>query len=569
MEQSVHHLKFKIILMPDQTYTIEQLGQRVKASNPQAFGNFSDQEVGQRVLQRKPELQKIISNPSPNQSLPSQPKQDGFFSGLVKGIAKPFLEVGAAANNVYNAGSDLLKGGFSQNATNQAAQDLKSSYNIPFFGETKPAVTGDESTGESLKKQFGYGAQIASTLMPGAGEAGLGAKALSYGGLNAIGEAGRQATNNEQFDLKKVATSGALGAALPLGGALLRKTAKFGGNLAAEALGKTTGTSADVIREAFNNPNVMKFARASGGNQAGLQEQALEEAQKGLKNIVQKRGNEYVAQLEKIKSSGQETQAVLTSARDHANQLLQDFNITIGEGKKLNNLNFSGSTITKNNDVVQKAFNDVQGWTDTSAAGIDRLQKRLGQFANDIPVTERGGAHSFIVELQNTVKNGLKENVPGYREMTSKYAQASDLIEEIQKSLSLKDSASKDTAIKKLMSTVRENQDLRKEFVDTLGGSSGTDIRGKLAGAALAPWTPRGLTGKLTSSGAGAVGILHPGSIPIIGAYLAAASPRLVGEFTSLLGRIPKTMISSGRFSPAIQNGIRLILQKSVAPQNQ
>lgn len=537
-------------------------------SNPPSSNSLDD-------LAAKAGVKPISQNNSPISYPPSSPngssisnppnaKKDNFFVGLAKNIARPFAEVGTSAYNAVSGIDKLLQGDLQG-----ADREIHSTRNIPFLGETKPAVTGDESLGEATKKMAGYGAQMASTLAPGAGEAGLGFKALYYGGANALGTAGSKLTEGSNLDKpedwKDVGLSALYGAAVPVGGKLLSKTTKFGGNIAAEALGKTTGTSADVIREAFNNPKVIQFAREGAGNQAGLQEQALEEAQKGLQNIIKRRGNEYVAELEKIKSSGLETQPVLDATRENAVQLLKDFDIKAGnEGNKLNNLDFSGSTMTKNTEVAQKAFNDVMSWTDTSAAGLDRLKKRLGQYSDEIPVTERGGAHSFVSELQSTIKQGLEDNVPGYKEMTSKYAQASELIDDIKKALSLKNSASKDTAIKKLMSTMKDNQDFRKEFVDVLSGAAGTDIRGKLAGAALTPKFVQGMSGKIATGGASVGAFLHPTAMPLVLSYIAASSPRLVGELTSLLGRVTKTMISTGKFSPEIQNGIRLILQKSL-----
>lgn len=499
---------------------------------------------------------------------------DKFISGvgsIGKSIVKPFAEVGTS---IYNTGSGIGK--LAKGDVQGAAQELKKSRNIPLIGETKPAVTGDETLTESLKKQVGYGAQIASTIAP-VGKVGVGAKALvkgalKFGAAGALGEAGRELSDNEKLSATKISTSAAISGAIPAVGRLASKGLKGAGVIASEVLGKTTNTSADVIKEAFNNPNVMKFARSSKGNPVGLQEQALEEAQKGLKNIVERRGSQYVSKLEKIKSSGQDIQSVLSNTRDHASELLDNFDIKAGgEGKKLNNLDFSGSTITKNTEVAQKAFNDVMGWTDTTAAGLDKLQKRLGQYASDIPATERGGAHRFVTELQGKVKDGLKEKVPGYREMTQGYAQASELIDDIQKALSLKDTASKDTAIKKLMSTVRDNQDFRKEFVDVLSGASGSDISGKLAGAALSPWAVKGLGGKVALGGAGAIGaasFIHPSTVGLLISYVAASSPRLVGELTSLLGGVTKQAIKANKFTPEIQNGIRLILQQTLNKKN-
>jgi len=517
-----------------------------------------------------------------------QQKQDGFFKGLAKDVLKPFAEVGTAYVNTKRNASNVIDAlGNEYGKTGSVLQTIKNAatgkvmakdssqqtLNIPFLGETKPAFTGQETTGDAAKKIAGYGLEIGSYINPESSIEKLGAKALGktalkFGTASALGDLGRQLQGDEPINKMELLKSGLIGSAVPVVGRGASKLVKGVGNVGAELLGKTTGTSGDVIKEAFSNPNVIKFARQAGSKGANdLQKQALEEAQQGLKQIVKKRGDEYVGQLEKIKGTNQEVQQVLNNTRDTAKQLLSDFDIKLNEGKKLNNLNFENSTITKNNEIVQKSFNDVMSWTDTSAAGLDRLKKRLTQYANDIPATERGGAHSFITDLKNNLNNGLKENVPGYREMTSKYAQATELIDEVEKALSLKDTASQDTAIRKLMSTTKENNDLRKEFVDILSGASGTDIRGKLAGSALAPNFAGGLSGKIAQAaipGAGVAHYLNPSAVPLIGAYIAASSPRLMGEFTSLIGKATKPMIRANKFAPQIENGLRVLLQRSL-----
>ena len=558
----------------DQTYSIEEFGRKIKEKYPQ-YKDLDDAELGKKTLEKYPQYQnKIRTEPinTPSQNFSSeqpQQKPDGFFKGLAKAVVKPFAEVGTSA---YNVGSSIGK--LAQGDVQGASQAIGQSRNVPFLGETKPAFTGQETTGGAAKKIAGYGLEIGSTIAP-MGKVGLGIKELAktatrFGAGSVAGNLGSQLTNKpiDEISGKDALVSGLVGAAIPVVGRGASKLTKGVGSVGAELVGKTTGTSGDVIKEAFNNPNVIKFARQAGSKGANdLQKQALEEAQQGLKQIVQKRGNEYVKELEKIKGSNQQVQQVLSNTRDSAKQLLSDFDVKLQSGKKLNNLNFENSTITKNNEIVQKSFNDVMSWTDTSAAGLDRLKKRLTQYANDIPATERGGAHSFIIDLKNSLDNGLKENVPGYREMTSKYAQASDLIDDIQKALSLKDTASQDTAIRKLMSTTRENNDLRKEFVDILSGASKSDIRGKLAGSALAPNFAGGLSGKMAQAAipsAGVAGFLSPSAVPLIGAYIAASSPRLVGEFTNLIGKATKPMIKANKFTPQIQNGLRVLLQRSL-----
>jgi hypothetical protein len=77
---------------------------------------------------------KPAGKPQANISQQPQQEQDGFLKSLVKGAAKPFLEVGSTVNNVGNAIGSLVKGGFNQDAVNQANKDLHQTYNLPFFG---------------------------------------------------------------------------------------------------------------------------------------------------------------------------------------------------------------------------------------------------------------------------------------------------------------------------------------------------------------------------------------------------------------------------------------------------
>lgn len=140
-----------------------------------------------------------------------QTQKEGFFKGLVKGAAKPFLEVGATVNNTKNAIGSLVKGGFNQEAVNQADRDLHQTYNLPFFGETKPALTGDESFGESVKKQVGYGAELASNFVPVGKGVSVGKDVIKAVGKDAIKKTGGQILKNTLKTSGQFAASSALG----------------------------------------------------------------------------------------------------------------------------------------------------------------------------------------------------------------------------------------------------------------------------------------------------------------------------------------------------------------------
>jgi hypothetical protein len=93
-----------------------------------------------------------------------QPKKDGLLKTIGKGILKPFGEVGVGVYNAAKATADLARGDYGE-----AAQELKSSRNLPFLGETKPFMEGDEDFGEFTKKTVGYGLDIGSNVVGGFG----------------------------------------------------------------------------------------------------------------------------------------------------------------------------------------------------------------------------------------------------------------------------------------------------------------------------------------------------------------------------------------------------------------
>lgn len=508
-------------------------------------------------------------------------EQPGGFKSFVQGVAKPFAKVGASVLNIGETVGDLGRAGVAalqgdkekaSELVSEANRDIRQERSFGYLGNARPVgisqTTGqDLSPGRTALDVAGTGAEIASFAVPASG-AVKGAKTVGQVGLRALprvaadqaalgaaagvlGGAGQEA-QKEDATARSIAGAGAfggavgagIGAAIPTAGALARGATNTIGRIGAEVLGRSTGAGEAAIREAFSNPNVVKYARGAGKEgPEGLMTQALEDAQKGLKTLKQKRGAAYEKELNLIKLDKTQMDSILQDSRRVARDLLGSSGVTVDEsaGKLLNKLSFENSTIERGQGTVQKAFNDVMKWRDTTPAGLDKLKKKLSQHLDEIPVTERGGAFQFVLDLKNSVDSRLKSDVPGYQQMTSKYSEASDLIDEIQRALSLKDTAAKDTAIRKLMSTMRQNNELRKEMLDVLGAVAGRDISGKIAGATLSTATPRGLAGVLQPQigGVGAVSsFINPSTIPWLITYLAISSPRLVAEAVAVLSKI-------------------------------
>lgn len=514
--------------------------------------------VAQPSVQAQPSAPQAV--PAPEEKRPN----------ILQQIAKPFARVGASVGALVSGIGDLAKGDVAGANEALTRERNVAGVNVRPVGipEKQENIAFQPGAGNALKDVgrfaadvIGTGAEIGSYAAPASlltKGGSLGARVLGGAAAGAVGGSlgsfGQSLGEDKKPGqvLGSTLTGGLLGAgiggALPGVGAVAGKVLKPIGNTlgraVGEVLGKATGAGEGALREAYNSPAVIKFARRAGAEgPESLMTEALDGARRGLGQLKKVRGNEYLTELEKIKLNKSQLDDVIGGARARARELAAEQGIKFTEGKLLNNLDFADSTIERGQGTVQKALNDVMRWRDVTPAGLDKLQKKLSQHLDEFPVTEHGGGFNFVLELKNSVSDALKAKVPGYEAMTRKYHEASDLITEIQRALSLKDTVAKDTAVRKLMSSMRQNNELRAQLISVLGKASGENITGKLAGATLGSWTPRGLAGSIASP-LGSVGamnaVIHPSTIPLLLVYLASSSPRLMAEALTLLGRVPK-----------------------------
>lgn len=490
----------------------------------------------------------------------------GVATGIGKGLASTFTGTAALGEKVLGGIGRALTPkkyeamlGFEKQAVPLAEQVIPEKYRKP--------------QGTAEKVGF-YGEQIGEFLLPG-GEISKGAKALEeslkglslapklakFGGAvgaEALGGAGVSALQSGG-DIKETAMGGLAGAAAPPLSLLAKGVFKGAGKTIAETLGKTTGAGEAAIKSV--TPEAMQVARQAGREGVEtFQRKALDVAREGLNLLKEARRAEYLPRLNEIKLNTKEFDSAVQSLRQKAVNALQERGVTFGEGKNLNNLDFGKSTILKNQNVVERAFNDLMSWTDTTPGGLDTLKKRLSEFADEIPVTERGGAKPFVLSLRDGVDSLLKNEVKGYEKMTSAYREASDMIKEIEKTLSLGTKSSDETAIKKLMSTLRQNNETRLSLLDELDKVTGTNIRDLVVGSTLAPLRGRGLQGvvggAVTPAGITA-SVLNPSFLPYMVTYAIASSPRLVGEIINLFNKFSAGTLGK----PGIDRFVKLLLQ--------
>jgi hypothetical protein len=171
---------------------------------------------------------------------------------------------------------------------------------------------------------------------------------------------------------------------------------------------------------------------------------------------------------------------------------------------------------------------------------MDALKQRVGAILEDIPYGTK--ARTVAEGIYNSIKSTINEQAPVYSKVMKDYSESTDLIKEIEKSLSLGNKSSVATGLNKLQSLMRNNVNTnygyRQELANKLMESGGNDLMPALAGQALSSWTPRGLVGQgLDVSALLGTALTGGAHIPATAATMATTSPRLMGEVSYKAGQ--------------------------------
>tara|TARA_R110000787_G_C13422466_1_gene444978 strand:- start:24 stop:1775 length:1752 start_codon:yes stop_codon:yes gene_type:complete len=184
--------------------------------------------------------------------------------------------------------------------------------------------------------------------------------------------------------------------------------------------------------------------------------------------------------------------------------------------------------------------------------GMDTLKQRIGDLT-DWNNKDKASNQSYL-QMYDSVREVISNQAPVYGTIMKDYSDATRHIKELEKTLSLKDTASADTTFRKLASSLKNNVNTnfgqRAELVGDLQGASGEPLKAAIAGQAASSITPRGI------QGLGATGNLSLMALQGLNAWqiplLAAQSPRIVGETAVALGSgVRRTKDMAGKLTPS------------------
>lgn len=219
--------------------------------------------------------------------------------------------------------------------------------------------------------------------------------------------------------------------------------------------------------------------------------------------------------------------------------------------------------------VIQEAKSAIDQWKvdhpTPTAVDLDALKRRLN---NVYPESDKQKqAQRAISQMVDSVKSTITDNVPGYAEAMKSYETQTSMIRDINKALGAGDNVSKETALNKIMQTLKSTPagEYKQSLLGQLEAQGGTNVRPAIAGQLLSDITPKSLTGRGVLGVGGLASINNPAFIPA----LALTSPRLMGEAAYGAGRVANAMAPMSRNAIPLQQMMLNSLRQNNQPGQQ
>lgn len=490
----------------------------------------------------------------------------GWGEALVSGVeAMPRSTVGVVSD-VYEAVTSPVETGkgiiklLSGGLQNLLGDDISN-----FINEKGQLIgLGDDSADKEIASAFGkfyadkYGSEEsiknaiatdpasvlgdAATLLMGGG--GAVTKLGHLGKAPKIAQAGGKASKLAQYVDPLSLTAKAVGGTGYLGSQALKHTAGVAsgvGNVPLE----------QAYRAGLRGGDIQEMFLANLKGDVPM-DHALEIAKESLDKMKTQKQEQYKKNQESWKGD--------------KNQLSFD-DIDASLAKADNIVGFKGQMVdpvaTKALDEIRKVINQWKQLEPSefhTPEGIDALKQAVWSKVESIPFENRK-ASAVGKNLYHSIKNTIAKQSPSYAKAMKEYTESSEMINEIQRALSLGDKASIDTSLRKLQSLMRDNTSTnygnRQKLADELEKAGGQEFMPALAGQTLKQVEPRGIARATTLPTAGGAALYDP----IAGVTaLGMSSPRLTGTMSNIAGNVMGRAKEARGKVPVSDEGIQGLL---------
>lgn len=235
---------------------------------------------------------------------------------------------------------------------------------------------------------------------------------------------------------------------------------------------------------------------------------------------------------------------VPTQIENGINGILDKFEV---KGTPTGDLDFSRSHIPDavSQNEIKGIVDIVRTWGrdpgDYTPQGLDILKKQLNN-----KIVETGPGSAATTQMKNVVQNVLENHVPGYKAMTKKYAEAQELIRNVEDEFSL-ETRNPGTAVRKVMGVQNQpnGNNYRADLLKKLDAATGTNVSDEALGMGFRGVMPQPMgDAALPLAGGAALAYLgHPSGAGILsGLGLLSESPRFMGETAAAMGRLNRAI---------------------------
>jgi hypothetical protein len=481
----------------------------------------------------------------PNDRPPTEGELKLAFAAFDKANPEPPKNnplLALAGQTVENAGAKLTKG---QEITRAVSPYARTA--LEMGGMIGGGAVGTAAGALSVNPVVAGGTGLLGAGLGYAGGRGIANVIDEYAGLRKPPTLTEAAKNTAE----DVVTGAAMQAGGDVAGPILSAVGKGVGKVVKPTLGALSGTGeapvSNVIRAGYStgfraNPFKSQTAveQAMRGN--AKPDEIVEVARNAIGDLREMRGANYRAILDEISANNKSLD--VTPINETLQGLMRRYNVKVNPD---GTLDMTRSSLgKKGTSDIEEMVNIVRDWGskdgDFTPSGLDILKRKLDDF-----YSESGQARQFVTELKKSVHKTISNEVPQYAEMTKGYEEATSIIKDIESAMMLRKQGmsgrvTADATLRRITSAMKDNNELRLDMVRLLGSKTGNEIEELAAGYAMNKVVPNGLA-RYTAGGVGALtAMINPQYLPII----AAASPRVQGEFLLFFG---KGLGELGRFN--------------------
>lgn len=384
-----------------------------------------------------------------------------------------------------------------------------------------------------------------AAVAAGVPTAGLGGLAAEAAGLGLGGTIGTQLydrlTGRKQTLLQQAGSAAqdfaTNAAAAPVGrviGAAANMAVPTAGKVLAAALGKTSGLGkgVDAAYSAGREGGIAakSFKKGVSSSEPPIKE-ALTDASAKLKAGYDARNLHYQTKIAPI---SKDIQQIPFDPIDAA--IVDQSSTALGRRGQVKNPE-AAETIKK--ITAKVAEYKKKNWN--TPGDLDDLKQTVGNIRSGLDP----GSPAFRAadQVYSAVEKSITEAAPDYAKLMADYSNATDVLTDIRRGLSLGNKASSPTQIARLVSALKATTETGAARSQLLGNLAGTDDKTlipMLAGIASRPVLPRGLGASTLTMGEILAGMATHGNLAATAGQAVgslAFSPRLVGSGAFVAGK--------------------------------